>query len=281
MNIAVTAASGQLGSASIRALRSDGGHTVVGLARSPGKAAHPGIEVRQGDYDRPDQLTASLRGIDAVLLVSGMAEPSLRIQQHRNVIEAAREAGVRKIVYTSIQGPETSTAFSPVVESNRQTEADVRESGLEWVIGRNGIYVEPDVEYMDTYVKAGRVANCAGDALCGYTTRPELGFANAKMLSEEKHAGETYNLHGEPLTQADLTAHLNAAFGTDLVYEEMSVEAYRADRVAELGDFLGGIIAGIYAGIRRGAMDNPSHYVEAAGREHQSWDEYFAGLRPS
>jgi NAD(P)H dehydrogenase (quinone) len=59
-----------------------------------------------------------------------------------------------------------------VVQSNRQTEADVRASGLAWVIGRNGIYIEPDVEYIDRYRAAGAVANCAGDGRCGYTTRP-------------------------------------------------------------------------------------------------------------
>lgn len=59
----------------------------------------------------------------------------------------------------------------------------------------------------------------------------------------------------------------------------MSVEAYRQERVAALGDFLGTVIAGIYQGIREGASDNPSHFARAAGREHQSWDDYFAGLK--
>ena len=72
-----------------------------------------GIEVRPGDYDQPDALRTSLAGVDALVLVSGMAPPEDRIGQHRNVIEAANAAGVRKIVYTSIQGPEVGTAFSP------------------------------------------------------------------------------------------------------------------------------------------------------------------------
>jgi NAD(P)H dehydrogenase (quinone) len=59
----------------------------------------------------------------------------------------------------------------------------------------------------------------------------------------------------------------------------MSVEEYRSERVAELGEFLGGIIAGIYAGIRQGALDNPSQFSAAAGREHQSWADYFSSLR--
>jgi len=59
----------------------------------------------------------------------------------------------------------------------------------------------------------------------------------------------------------------------------MTVEEYRAERIAGLGEFLGGVIAGIYAGIREDAMDNPSQFSMAAGREHQPWAEYFAGLK--
>ena len=282
MMIAVTAASGKLGGSIAEALKTKiGAGSVVGLARTPSKAEGLGIEVRPGDYTKPAQLLASLAGVDAVLLVSGMADPAERIGQHRNVIEAARAAGVRKIVYTSIQGAEEGTAFSPVVKSNRQTEADVRESGLEWVIGRNGIYIEPDVEYMDRYKERGEIANCAGEGKCGYTTRPELAYAYAQLLTEEKHNGQTYDLHGERLTQSELATYLNGAFGTELRYHPMTVEAYRKERTQELGPFMGPIIAGIYEGIRLGALDHKSDYAAAAGRGHQSWDDYFESLRAS
>ena len=93
------------------------------------------------------------------MLVSGNAPPHDRIQQHRNVLDAAEWAGVGKVVYTSVQGADEGTAFSPVVQSNRRTEADVRDSGLDWVIGRNGL-------------------------------RPHAGLPAAN--------GRTFHLHGEP-----------------------------------------------------------------------------------
>ena len=278
MTIAVTAASGKLGYEIIRAVSRLGTHSVVGLARTPAKAQHQGVEIRKGDYNSQSDLEQSLRSVRTVLLVSGMDEPAKRIEQHRNVIRAARNVGVRKIVYTSVQGAETGTAFSPIVQSNRQTEQDVRDSDLDWVIGRNGIYIEPDVECIDAYKKAGCIANCAGDSKCGYTTRPELAYAYARMLTEDEYNGQTYNLHGEALTQTQLASHLNRAFDTNLIYRDMTVEEYRRERVAELGEFLGGVIAGIYAGIREGAMDNTSQYLKAAGREHQPWGNYFAGI---
>lgn len=278
--IAVTASSGQLGSEIVKAaIEVVGKHCVIGLARTPSKAQSLGVEVRPGDYDSPSDLELSLQGIDTLLLVSGMEAPEKRIDQHRNVIEAAKNAGVGKIVYTSVQGAEQNTAFSPVVQSNRQTEEDVRHSSLEWVIGRNGIYIEPDVEYIERYKQRGELANCAGDGKCGYTTRPELAYAYARMLTESKHDGHTYNLHGEPITQQQLANYLNEAFGTDLKYRAMSVAEYRKERIAELGEFIGNVIAGIYEGIRNGAADNESHFAVAVGRDHQSWRAFFDRLR--
>jgi NAD(P)H dehydrogenase (quinone) len=280
MKIAVTAVSGQLGGEIARALVTMvGSDSVVGLARTPENAQGLGIEIRPGDYNQPEQLAASLAGVDTLLLVSGMDAPEKRIQQHRNVIDAARSVGVRKIVYTSIQGLEEGTGFSAVVRSNRQTEGDVRASGLEWVVGRNGIYIEPDVEYVERYTADSEIANCAGDGRCGYTTRTELAYAYAQVLTGPHHNGQTYNLYNEPITQAQLADHLNRAFATQLSYRPMSVEAYRQDRTNELGHFLGPIIAGIYQGIRMGAFDAESHYAAAAGRPHQSWNDYFDALR--
>ena len=132
MKIAITAASGQLGTEIIKAtLALRPRENVIGLARTPEKAQHLGIEVRPGDYNAKDVLEKSLQSVETLLLVSGMDAPDKRIEQHRNVIEAAQNAGVRKIVYTSVQGAEEETAFSPVVQSNRQTEEDIRGSGLE------------------------------------------------------------------------------------------------------------------------------------------------------
>ena len=166
MKIAVTAASGGLGSAIIKQLlKQIPKEQIVGLARSLEKAKGLGVEIRKGDYTNKTDLVNSLSGIEAVLLVSGMDAPDARIQNHRNVIEAAKEAGVKKIVYTSIFGTVDSTSFSPIIASNRQTEEDVRNSGLDWSIGRNGLYIEPDVEYIEQYKKDGKIANCAADLI--------------------------------------------------------------------------------------------------------------------
>lgn len=279
MTVAITAVSGQLGGAIARNLiKSAGSETIIGLARTPANAKDCGIEIRPGDYGQPDQLRASLAGVDTLLLVSGMDAPDARIQQHRNVIEAAKASGVRKIVYTSIQGAENGTAFSAVVQSNRQTEADVRDSGLTYAIGRNGIYIEPDVEYIGSYKARGEIANSGAAGKCGYTTRSELAHAYACLLTNDNFNCQTFNLWGIPITQTELADYLNSAFRTSLTYREMTPQEYVADRTVELGDFIGSIIGDIYEGIRLGIYDVPSDFEAVAGRAHQSWVDYFGSL---
>lgn len=271
MKIAVTSASGQLGAAIIKHLLKEvGNENVIGIARTPEKAQHLGIEIRKGDYNNQQEFDNALTEIDVVLLISGMDDPQKRILQHRNVINAAKDRGVRKIVYTSIIGDDTNNTFSPIVKSNRQTEKDIQKSGLEWIIGRNGIYIEPDLEYIDRYVKEGEIRNCAGEGSCSYTSRDELGYAYAKMLINDSLNGRIYNLVGEPITQDQLATYINKVYHTELVYNSVSEEAYATERKAELGDFLGTVIAGIYQGIRNGANDVASDYDAVAGRPHRS-----------
>lgn len=274
MKIAVTTANGHLGSSIIKHLIQElGKEQVIGIARTPQKAEYLGVEIRQGDYDNIQTFEKSLKGVEAVLIVSSNGEPKHRIEQHRNVIEAAKSNGVKKIVYTSILGNPEETAFAPVISSNRQTEEDIQNSGLTWAIGRNSLYLEPDLEYMETYQKTGEIANCAGEGKCTYTTRSELAVAYAKMLLEDKHDRQIYNLGGEGVTQTELAETINQIYGVNIKFKDMSVEDYLAERKEALGDFLGTIIAGIYEGIRNGAFEVVSDFEKASGRKHKSLKE--------
>ena len=280
MKIAVTAANGQLGSSVVNELKKQiGKNNVIGIVRSPEKATHLGVEVRKGDYNNPNDFNTALSGIDRVLLISGMDDPQKRIQQHRNVIEAAKKNGVKKIVYTSIVGDEEKNAFSPVVQSNRLTEEDVKNSGLDWSIGRNGIYIEPDLEYIDTYIKEGEIRNCAGDGKCAYTSRVELGYAYTKMLIQDIHNNSTYNLVGDPISQKELVELINQVYNTQLVYNPISVDDYAKERKLELGEFIGAVITGIYKGINDGVYNIHSDYEKAAGRPFKSTIEMIKSFK--
>jgi NAD(P)H dehydrogenase (quinone) len=123
MKVAVTAASGALGRAIIQKLKNKiPQEKIIGIARTVEKAADLGVEIRKGDYDNKEDFKNAFHDIDTVLIVSGMDAPEKRIIQHSNIINAARESNVKKLVYTSIVGAEENNAFSPIVQSNRRTE---------------------------------------------------------------------------------------------------------------------------------------------------------------
>ena len=268
MTTAVTAASGALGTAIINRLVLEiGGENVIALARTVSKVNAPEkVEVRPGDYEKPEELRESLAGVDTLLMVSGNAPPAERIKQHQNVVDAAKAAGVRKLVYTGI----AAVGESPIAAMSKDTEDYIRDSGLEWAVGRNGLYLEPDLEYIETYVKEGGIINCAGNGRCCYTSRGELADAYVKMITEDSLTGGTYNLGGEAITQDELADIMNEVFGTSLKYREMDPEDYEADRKAELGDFMGKVIAEIYRGIRAGLNEFPSDYSKVVGRPHKT-----------
>jgi len=280
MKIAVTSASGQLGRAiAQKAIDEFGNNNVIGLARTPEKASDLGIEIRKGDYNSKEDFLLGLQGVEVVVLISGMDLPEKRIQQHRNVIEAAKENGVRKLVYTSIFGEAGKCAFDAIINSNRQTEKDIMESGLEYAIGRNGLYIEPDIEYLNEYKKAGAIVNSAASGKCGYTTRKELAEAYVSLIKTDALNGGVYKLFGESITQQELAEAINAAFGTHLQYSAISVEAYKKDRTDAYGEVFGGIIGGIYEGIRNGAFVGTSDFETVTGRKHQSIADYLEAIK--
>lgn len=108
MNIAVTGASGQLGRLAIDVLTARTGPAgIVALARTPDKVADLGIETRAFDYEQAETLAAALKGVDTLILISS-SEIGQRVRQHRNVINAAKAARVKRILYTSLLHADTS-----------------------------------------------------------------------------------------------------------------------------------------------------------------------------
>jgi NAD(P)H dehydrogenase (quinone) len=274
--IAITAASGQLGRAVVEeTVKLLGKYQVVAVARSPKKASDLGVEVRKGDYRHPEELISAFEDIHTVLLISSKDHPENRIIQHRNVIEAAESNGVSRLVYSSIVGKVDGTTFDDVIQSNRDTEELIRNTQMDWTVGRNGLYIGPDQEFVDFYLMYGKISNSAGDGKCMYTSRRELARAYAKILSNENNRGKTYNLGGECITQSKLAEIISKTYGKKVVYEPISVEQFEKERIESLGPFLGKIISGIYHNIRLGHFDVPSDFEDITGHKHQTVLEYF------
>ena len=109
--IAITGATGHLGRLVIaQLLEKVTADQVTALVRNPGKAADlsaAGVRVRTADYRQPETLAPALAGVDKLLLISS-SELGQRIPQHRNVIEAAKQAGVGLLAYTSVLHADSS-----------------------------------------------------------------------------------------------------------------------------------------------------------------------------
>ncbi len=278
MKIAITAASGQLGAAITQSVQQKVGEDqVIAVARTPEKVQQLGIEIRQGDYNQPEIMQKAFEGVDTVLLVSGNDFPELRIKQHIACIEAAKAAGVKKVVYTSIVGREKKNTFSDVIISNRETEKYLRASGLDWVIGRNSLYAEPDLDFVEYYLKTGKIVNSAGNGKCAYTTRDELAAAYTELITNEAHSQQTYFLGGnEAITQQELADIISEIYQRPVVFEDVEPEIYTRSSMERMGTYMGRIIGGIYEGIRQGAFNFMSDFEQIVGRPHITMREFYA-----
>lgn len=254
--IAVTGATGQLGRLTLQALLDRGvpAGNLVALVRDPAKAADlaaQGIQVRQADYRQPDTLSAALNGVNRLLLVSSNDFDD-RVGQHRHVIEAARDAGVDLIAYTSILNADRSGMI--LAGDHQATEALLRDSGVPFTLLRNGWYTE---NYdLKGAVKNGAILGAAGTHALNPAPRQDYAEAAAAVLSTDGHAGQTYELAGdEAVTLADLAAEVARQSGQPVAYHDLSAEEY-ARTLAGFGvpEGFAHVLADSDTGITRGEL---------------------------
>jgi len=226
MTIAITGATGQLGRLAISAiLRRDPSAHIAALVRDPDRATDLGVPLRQADYHQPATLAPALAGIDTLVLISS-SDFNDRAGQHRNVIDAAKVAGVGRIIYTSI----LKGAASPLMlaADHIKTEADLAASGIAATILRNGWYTENYTGSLGAALAAGALIGAAGDARLATAPRADYAEALAVAALDPATAGQTYELGGAPHTLSDLAAELSRQTGRDIPYVDMTEDAYRA-----------------------------------------------------
>jgi NAD(P)H dehydrogenase (quinone) len=236
----VAGASGHLGRRALEILveRNPQDRIVAGT-RTPERLADLSgsrVEVRALDWDQPDTLRAGLAGVDRMLLVSTAAldRPGRRLEQHSVAIEAARRAGVKHVVYTSMPRPHEANPMV-LAPDHRGTEDALRASGLAHTILRNNWYMENLLGSLPHAVASGVLSAASGDGRVGWVSREDCARAAAAALASNEERCAVRDVSGpELLTLADVAQALSDLTGRAVRAVTVDVET-RERQLAGVG----------------------------------------------
>lgn len=254
--ILVTGATGHLGTAVIQQLlkRADKSQFAA-LVRNPEKASflkENGVEIRQGHFDDPASLDLAMKGISKVLLISGADEN--RLQQHKNVVDAAVRAGVKHMAYTGIAMKDfEQSAIRDFLGSHFQTEEYIKSTKLTYTFLRNTLYTEAILMFAGEKALETGIFLPTGDGKVSFALRREMGEAAANVLIENGHENKVYDITGAELSgMADVASMLSELSGRSVNYTQADPDTFpgvlRGFGVPEAGVM---IVTGFSADIRR------------------------------
>jgi NAD(P)H dehydrogenase (quinone) len=277
--ILVTGASGQLGRIVVQNLL---GHVpadqIAALVRDETKVADlkaQGVQIRVGDYDDTAALDRAMQGVNRALLIAGTDEQK-RVQQHRNVLSAARTAGVQGVAYTSRTLKDRSTLANRLMEGHFQTEDDVKESGLPYAIFRNVLYMDAIVQFVGERVFETGINLPAGEGRVAFALRSDMGEAIARSLVEGGWTQTVYHLTGsQAYSFADVAAELSALSGRAVAYTPADAPAFLAQMTGRgVPEVVAGRVVGFMTDIKNGQEDEVSPDLERLlGRQPASLRE--------
>ncbi len=223
MTIAITGATGQLGRLAIAALKTRApGAEVIALARNA--AADLGVPVRAFDYTKPETLAPALAGVETLVLISS-SDFNDRAGQHKAVIEAAKAAGVGRIVYTSLLKGDASPMI--LAQDHIATEAYLAASGLAHTVLRNGWYTENHTGSLGGAIAAGAMIGASGEGRIASAARADYAEAIAVTALDATHAGKVYELAGDAApTMTEFAAEVGRQIGKPLPYNDLPPATY-------------------------------------------------------
>ncbi|MEU3308287.1 SDR family oxidoreductase [Nocardiopsis sp. NPDC055551] len=272
MSVVVTGATGHLGRLVVESLLERGlpAGEITATGRDTTKLAdlaELGVATARADFEDPASLRAAFAGADTLLLVSG-SEVGERARQHRNAIEAAKEAAVGHIAYTSVLRADRS-ALSLAPE-HKATEQILAESGLPHTLLRNGFYSEVYVNQLEQAREHGAVVGSAGEGLLSSASRADYAEAAAVVLLDPAaHAGAVYELAGDQAwTYTDLAAAIGEVLGREVAYNDLNEEQHRKVLTgAGLDEATAEFVVGLDTSAREGELyGEPGHLSKLIGR---------------
>ncbi|WP_430474903.1 SDR family oxidoreductase [Thalassospira lucentensis] len=284
MKTLITGATGQLGTLVVTHLLNHLPASDIAVSvRTPGKAtdlAAKGIDVRHGDFDDLPLMTAAFKDVETALIISAEADNATRIAQHRTAIDAAKAAGVKHLVYTSIIDPRADADFT-YSAIHLDTENYIKESGLKYTLLRNSFYADLLLAGVPHALETGDFGAPAGDAKITYITRNDLAEAAAMVLANpQTHVNATYDLTGgKAVTHSEIARYIADTTGKPVKFVDLPAEVH-AGILGSFGlpDHLVEALAGLYVGAKKGDYATVSNdFQTVVGRAPQSVQEFMTG----
>lgn len=265
MKMLVTGATGKLGSKVVKKLLETVPADQLAVSvRNPEKAEAlqaRGVDVRQGDFDRPETLASAFQGVDRLLIISADGDNETRIRQHGNAVAAAERAGVRFIAYTSIANARESKNF--LAPTHKATEEAILKTGIPYSFLRNNWYLENEMSSIQGVLAGAPWVTSAENGKVGWALQQDYADAAAAVLSGEGHENTVYELSGKLLTQEEIASALAEVLGKEVSVQHVDDAAYRdIMKNAGVPDFLIPMVVEIQKGIREGTLEVESDDFE-------------------
>lgn len=191
------------------------------------KYAAMGVETRVTNFNSPDGLAEAFAGAERLALISMPFVGAKRQNAHKNVVDAAKQAGVKQIVYTSLVNAGDETNPSVEKKDHIYTEEYIKQVGLDYIFLRNSQYAEAMITNYFTYVKLdGVLKNSQGDGKMAYISRKDCAKAVAYALHRGAEYGHaTLDINGpELMTISQFIEYGNQATGNSVRYQEITDE---------------------------------------------------------
>jgi len=283
--ILVTGATGHLGKATIDfLLKRTSADQITALARNPEKAEalkEKGIDVRIGDYTDYQSLLNAFKGVDKLLLISA-SDLEDRASKHINAINAAKEASVKQIIYTSFirQKDDPDSALWFLAKDHVDTENHLVNSGVNYTIFRNGFYMDMITDFIgENILETKTVFLPAGEGKVNFALRIEIAEALANVLTSDGHVNKTYNIGGEKTYSfGEIATIISEASGEQINYVSPPVDVYKQELAKHnVPEMYINMFAAFAIAFSENAMNVPSNDLnELLGRKAAEVKDYLS-----